>query len=72
MSENEEAQELSPDSPDYRTFPAVFEYTEDAFDGPTRVTLDLRKLSDKELETLVPENKYAYLEILHRALRKTI
>lgn len=51
-----------------REFPTYFETVVDTADGPKLTSLDLRDLSDEELEELVPVNKYAYLEIIHRQL----
>tara|TARA_B110000503_G_scaffold142592_1_gene239898 strand:+ start:9354 stop:9608 length:255 start_codon:yes stop_codon:yes gene_type:complete len=55
----------------YRTFPAKIEYVADTTNGPKVVEIDLRELSMDELEALIPYNKSAYLEILHRELRNT-
>jgi hypothetical protein len=56
-------------NPDYRPFPATFEYTADEEDGPRIVTVDLRTLPLEELENMVPSNRFAFLEILYRELR---
>jgi hypothetical protein len=54
-----------------RTFPVLYEYVADTEDGPKVTSIDLTTLTLEELEGLIPYNKYAYLEILHRELRNT-
>jgi DNA helicase HerA-like ATPase len=51
-----------------REFPTRFETVVDTVDGPRVTSLDLRDLTDEELEKLVPINKYAYLELVHRQI----
>lgn len=51
-----------------REFPTYFETVVDTVDGPKVSSVDLRDLSNEELEKLIPINKYAYLELVHRQL----
>lgn len=51
-----------------REFPTRFETVVDTAEGPRVSFLDLRDLSIGELEKLVPVNKYAYLELVHRQI----
>lgn len=51
-----------------REFPTYFETVVDTVDGPEVSSLDLRDLSNGELEKLIPINKYAYLELVYRQL----
>lgn len=51
-----------------RDFPVYFETVVDTIDGPQISSLDLRDLSTEELNELVPVNKFAYLELMHREI----
>lgn len=49
-----------------RPFPSYFENVVDTLEGPKVVGVDLRDLTREQLTELIPNNKYAYLELMFR------